>query len=288
VESELAALAERFDLHPLAVEDAVSAHQRPKLDRYDDMPFTVLKTVQHVHSDEPNADVEVVDTGEITVFLGRDYVITVSTVGCMGCAAGWRPDPERLALGPSAVLHAIMDRVMDDYLTAAAELREDVDAVENAVLVRHAWRLEVTGRGADLRAEARGAGDAPGSGPAERSAADARRTADAADRPGHPGVLPRRRRPPVPGQRADRVVRRAAHHDRPSEPGPGHRRAERRHPDDLGLTILAVPTAVAGIYGMNFDHMLELHWRYGYPLIALVTLALCLAPHRGFHRNGWL
>jgi magnesium transporter len=97
VESELAALAERFDLHPLAVEDAVSAHQRPKLDRYD-MPFTVLKTVRHVHSDEPNGDVEVVDTGEITVFLGRDYVITVSTVGLHGLRrrleaptpSGWR------------------------------------------------------------------------------------------------------------------------------------------------------------------------------------------------------
>src|SRR5437762_10309991 len=73
-ERELTTLGARFGLHPLAVEDALNAHERPKLDKYDDMLFAVLKTVRHVRPDEPNGEIEVVETGEIMVFLGRDYV----------------------------------------------------------------------------------------------------------------------------------------------------------------------------------------------------------------------
>ncbi|HEY7101596.1 MAG TPA: CorA family divalent cation transporter, partial [Mycobacteriales bacterium] len=136
-ETELAELAERYDLHPLAVEDALYAeHQRPKLDRYEDTLFAVLKTVRYVHPESPAADVEVVETGEISVFVGRDFVITVrrgEPRGLKGLRRSMELDPERLALGPSAVLHAIMDRIVDDYLGVANSMQLDVDAVESAV-----------------------------------------------------------------------------------------------------------------------------------------------------------
>ena len=289
--SELTALAERFDLHPLAVEDAVSAHQRPKLDRYDDMLFTVLKTVRHVHPDEPNGEVEVVETGEIMIFLGRDYVITVrhgEHGGLRGLRRQLEADPERLALGPSAVLHAIMDRVMDDYLTVAAELQEDVDAVENAVFgtpggsrSRDAERIYVLKR--EVLEMRRAVG--PLSGPLRMLAERPMRLIAPDIREYFRDV----------DDHLSRVDEQIASFDellttivQANLAQVTVEQNEDMRKISAWVAILAVPTAVAGIYGMNFDHMPELHWRYGYPLVVLVTLMLCLALHRGFHRNGWL
>jgi hypothetical protein len=100
------------------------------------MLFAVLKTVRYVHPDSPGGDVEVVESGEISVFVGRDFVITVrrgEPGGLRGLRRALDLDPERLALGPSAVLHAIMDRVVDDYLAVVESMQLDIDAVETAV-----------------------------------------------------------------------------------------------------------------------------------------------------------
>jgi len=290
-ESELTVLAEHFDLHPLAVEDAATAHQRPKLDRYDDMLFTVLKTVRHVHPDEPNGEVEVVETGEIMVFLGRDYIITVRH-GEHGELRGLRKqleaDPARLALGPSAVLHAIMDQVVDDYLTVAVELQVDVDAVENAVFgtpggsrTRDAERIYVLKREVLEMRRAVSPLTAPLRMLAER---------------------PMRLVPPEIRQyfrdvddHLSRVNEQIGSFDELLTTIVQANLAQVTVEQNADMrkisawaAILAVPTAVAGIYGMNFDNMPELHWRFGYPLTILVTLGLCLALHRGFRRNGWL
>lgn len=104
---EFAGIAELFDLHPLAVEDAVEAHQRPKLERYGETLFAVLKTVRYVEHEELTATSEVVDTGEIMVFVGEDFVVTVrhGRHGSLGpLREGLEADPARLAQGPSAVL----------------------------------------------------------------------------------------------------------------------------------------------------------------------------------------
>jgi len=290
-ESELTALAEHFDLHPLAVEDAATAHQRPKLDRYDDMLFTVLKTVRHVHPDEPNGDVEVVETGEIMVFLGRDYIITVRH-GEHGELRGLRraleADPERLAFGPSAVLHAIMDHVVDDYLTVAAELQVDVDAVESAVFgspdgsrSRDAERIYVLKREVLEMRRAVSPLTAPLRMLAERPmrlvAPDIRRyfrdVDDHLSRVDEQiGSFNELLTTIVQANLAQVTVEQNADMRKIS----------------AWAAILAVPTAIAGIYGMNFDNMPELHWRLGYPLIILVMLSFCLALHQGFRRNGWL
>jgi magnesium transporter len=129
---ELERLAEVFGLHPLAVEDAIHAHQRPKFERYDEVQFFVMKTVGYVE----RGDADVVQTGEIMIFCGPDFVVTVRH-GAHGALAPVRmrleESPDRLALGPAAVVHAIADRVVDDYISVAEAVQNDIDDVEECV-----------------------------------------------------------------------------------------------------------------------------------------------------------
>ena len=290
-ETELAELAQRYDLHPLAVEDALYAeHQRPKLDRYEDTLFAVLKTVRYVHPESPAADVEVVETGEISVFVGRDFVITVrrgEPRGLKGLRRSMELDPERLALGPSAVLHAIMDRIVDDYLGVANSMQLDVDAVESAVFGgpgrsrRDAERIYVLKREVlELRRSV-----APLQAPL-------RTLSERPVRLVHPEIREYFR--DVEDHLA-RVTEQIGSFDEllttiiqanlaqvTVEQNEDMRRIS------AWVAILAIPTAVAGIYGMNFRDMPELAWRYGYPATLLVIGLICSVLYRGFRRNGWL
>ena len=289
--TELAALADRYELHPLAVEDALhAAHQRPKLDRYEDTLFAVLKTVRYVHPDTPAADVEVVETGEISVFVGRDFVITVrrgEPRGLQGLRRTLEQDPERLAMGPSAVLHAIMDRIVDDYLGVVTSMQLDVDAVETAVFGgpgrsrRDAERIYVLKREVlELRRAV------------TPLAAPLRTLSERPVRLVHPEIREYFR--DVEDHLA-RVTEQIGAFDEllttiiqanlaqvTVEQNEDMRRIS------AWVAILAVPTAVAGLYGMNFEHMPELAWRYGYPFTLAVIGLSCLVLHRGFRRNGWL
>jgi magnesium transporter len=290
-EAELSELAERFDLHPLAVEDAIhAAHQRPKLDRYEDTLFAVLKTVRYVHPESPAADVEVVETGEISVFVGRDFVITVrrgEPRGLQGLRRSMELDPERLAMGPSAVLHAIMDRIVDDYVGVTNSMQLDVDAVESAVFGgpgrsnRDAERIYVLKREVlELRRAV---------GPL---AAPLRTLSERPVRLVHPEIREYFR--DVEDHLA-RVTEQIGAFDEllttiiqanlaqvTVEQNEDMRRIS------AWVAILAIPTAVAGIYGMNFQHMPELNWQYGYPFTLGLIAVACLVLYRGFRRNGWL
>lgn len=290
-EGELADLAARYELHELAVEDALhAAHQRPKLDRYEDTLFAVLKTVRYVHPDTPAADVEVVETGEISVFVGRDFVITVrrgEPGGLQGLRRTLERDPERLALGPSAVLHAIMDRIVDDYLGVASSMQLDVDAVETAVFggpgrsSRDAERIYVLKREVlELRRAV---------GPL---AAPLRTLAERPVRLVHPEIREYFR---DVEDHLVRVTEQIGAFDEllttiiqanlaqvTVEQNEDMRRIS------AWVAILAIPTAVAGVYGMNFTHMPELEWRYGYPFTLGLIAVACLVLYRGFRRNGWL
>ena len=129
-EDELSEVASVFGLHELAIEDAVKAHQRPKLERYDDNLFLVLKTLWYV--DEEDA----VETGEISIFLGHDFVVTVRHGRGSGLAAareGLEGDTRVLEHGPAAVVYAVCDRVVDEYVEVVDELQVDVDEVEASV-----------------------------------------------------------------------------------------------------------------------------------------------------------
>jgi magnesium transporter len=281
-EEEFDSLRREFDLHPLAVEDAVHAHERPKLEVFDATVFIVLKTVRYVDSQE------VLELGEILIFLGHDYVLTVRH----GKASALKPvrealesDPELLKHGPGAVLHAIVDRVVDDYGPALDGLSEDIDEVENEVF-------------SDDRTN-----------PAERIYR-LKREALEFNRAAAPLVEPIDRLAKGYYEQVHPEVRAYFrdvndHLIRVHEQLEGYRdlltsvlqanlaQITVRQNDDVRrisaiVAIVAVPTMIAGIYGMNFEHMPELGWTFGYPLVIAVMLTICTVLYRFFRRAGWL
>ena len=135
-DEQINGIAETYGLHELAIEDAVHAHNRPKLERYDETLFMVLKTVRYVGHADPTAATEIVETGEVMAFLGRDFVVTVRHgrhSGLREVRSRLEDDPEQLALGPAAVLHAIADQVVDTYIEVARQIEGDIDELEAEV-----------------------------------------------------------------------------------------------------------------------------------------------------------
>src|SRR5688572_15675572 len=133
---QIEGIAETFGLHELAVEDAVHAHQRPKLERYDNTLFMVFKTVRYVTNESPDSANEIVESGEIMVFLGKDFVITVRHGNHSGLSKlrhVLEDDAERLEVGPSAVMHAIADQVVDNYLEVTSRIESDIDLLEERI-----------------------------------------------------------------------------------------------------------------------------------------------------------
>ncbi|MDT0610760.1 magnesium and cobalt transport protein CorA [Streptomyces lancefieldiae] len=288
-DQEFAGVAELFDLHPLAVEDAIEAHQRPKVERYGETLFAVFKTVCYVEHEELTATSEVVSTGEIMVFVGRDFVITVrhGRHGSLGpLREGLEADPAQLAKGPSAVLHAIADHVVDDFLSVIEAVQEDVDHVETEVFAEHGARVD-PGRIYQLKRELLELRRAvvPLGRPLEELATRPFRVVEPEIQAYFRDV-------------ADHLLRAteqiAAFDELLNSILQAHlaRVTVAQNEDMRKITawaaIVAVPTMVCGMYGMNFDHMPELRWRYGYGLVIGVIAVACLALHRSFRRNGWL
>ncbi|MGP3926062.1 magnesium and cobalt transport protein CorA [Streptomyces sp. 8N616] len=293
-EQEFAGIAQEFGLHPLAVEDAVHAHQRPKLERYDDTLFTVFKTIHYVDHAELTATSEVVETGEVMCFTGRNFIITVRHGG-QGSLRALRhrleDDPELLAKGPSAVLHAIADQVVDGYIAVADAVQDDIDEVEIDVF------SSAPGGGT-----ARG-GDAGRIYQLKREVLEFKRAVSPLLRPMQ--LLSER-----PMRLVDPDIQKyfrdvADHLARVNEQVVSFddllnsilqanlaQATVAQNEDMRKITawaaIIAVPTMICGVYGMNFDHMPELHWKYGYPLVMGAIVAICFSIHRGFKRNGWL
>ncbi|GLF96225.1 magnesium and cobalt transport protein CorA [Streptomyces yaizuensis] len=288
-EDEFHLVSVEFGLHPLAVEDALRAHQRPKLDVYDDSLFVVLKPVVY----EPEGDT--VSSGELMLFIGDSFVVTVRHGEGAPLAAVRRRlegDPEVLRHGPVAVLYAVSDAVVDHYIEVAGELQVDLEELE-----------------AEVFAPAGG-----GTGPAVRLTAariygfkrqvlEFRRAAgplaEPMDRLESAGV------PFVP-ERARFFFRDVADHlTRVNEQVDGLDRllsdifaahlAQQgvRQNDDMRkisawAAMAAVPTLVAGIYGMNFAHMPELGWVGGYPAVLVLMATAVYGLHRLFKRRGWM
>ncbi|MEU6759397.1 magnesium/cobalt transporter CorA [Streptomyces sp. NPDC046685] len=287
--SELAGLAALFDLHPLAVEDAVHAHQRPKVERYDDTLFSVFKTVRYVEHEELTATSEAVETGELMVFTGEDFVITIRHGG-RGTLGPVREEleaaPDQLAKGPGAVLHAIADHVVDDYTAMTDAVQNDIDAVETAVF-----------------SEAGGRGDAGRIYQLKRELLELRRAVAPLGRP-----LEQLATQPIPvippeirayfrdvADHLTRATDQIGAYDNLLDSILQAHLAQvtvAQNEDMRKITawaaIVAVPTMVCGVYGMNFSHMPELHWAYGYPLVLGIMAVACFVIHRGFRRNGWL
>ncbi|MFG2883178.1 magnesium/cobalt transporter CorA [Streptomyces sp. NPDC048297] len=286
---EFAGIAELFDLHPLAVEDAVEAHQRPKLERYGETLFAVFKTVCYVEHEKLTATSEVVNTGEIMVFVGEDFVITVrhGRHGSLGpLREELEADPGQLAKGPAAVLHAIADHVVDDYLNVTDAVQADIDQVEADVFSESGERTD-PGRIYQLKRELLELKRAvvPLARPVEDLSIRPIRVIDPEIQAYFRDVLDHLMRAKDQIAAFDELLNSIlqAHLAQVTVA-----QNEDMRKITAWAAVIAVPTMVCGVYGMNFDHMPELHWRFGYPLVMGVMVLACGVLYRGFRRNGWL
>ncbi|WP_343070923.1 magnesium/cobalt transporter CorA [Streptomyces bathyalis] len=284
-EAEFNLVTSEFGLHPLAVEDALHAHQRPKLEVYADSLFLVLKPVSY------DQDTATLSAGELMLFVGDSFVVTVrhGEANPLGAVRErLELEPEVLKHGPTAVMYAISDAIVDQYMEVAADLHVSLDGLEEDVFSPEAQAARDTaGRIYNFKRQVLGFRRATGplSEPLERLM-----------RPGLPFVH----------EEASPFFRDVSDHlTRVNEQVDGLDRLlsdilnanlaqmSVRQNDNMRkisawAAMFAVPTAIAGIYGMNFEHMPELHWVWAYPAVLAVIVTACLLLFRVFKRRGWL
>ncbi|MER6270502.1 MULTISPECIES: magnesium/cobalt transporter CorA [Streptomyces] len=291
-EREFDLVTDEFGLHPLAVEDALTAHQRPKLEVYDDSLFVVLKPVTY----EPKSDT--VTSGELMIFIGDSFVVTVrhGTPSPLGdIRRHLEEQHELLKHGPTGVLYSISDAVVDHYLEVATELQTDLEELEAEVFSpsgggsRHTASRIYTFKRQIL--EFRRA-TVPLALPMSKLAGVGQYGSGvtvpfvhAEARPFFRDVSDHLTRVNESVEGLDRLV---------SDVLSAHlAQMSVRQNDDMRkisawAAMAAVPTMIAGIYGMNFDHMPELHWIWSYPAVILVMGFLETLLYRLFKRRGWM
>jgi magnesium transporter len=285
---QMQSVADVFGLHELAVEDAVHAHQRPKLERYDNTLFLVLKTITYVEHESVAKAREIVETGEIMIFVGPDFVVTVRHGDHGGLAAVRKRmdnSPANCALGPYAVMHAIADHVVDTYLEVTDLVERDIDAMEENVFspdsttdIEHIYLLK-----REVVEMRRAVG--PLTLAMQRIGSDHNDLISKEVRRYMRDVLDHNT------QASDRI---AAYDEVLSslvQAAVGKVSMQQNldmRKISAWVAIAAVPTALAGIYGMNFDHMPELHQVWGYPAVLLVMATVCTVLYVNFRRNHWL
>jgi magnesium transporter len=297
---EIAAVAKEFTLHPLAVEDAVDAHQRPKLERYGDTRFVVLRPARYV---DP---VEVVELHELHLFLGPEFVITVRHADQPDLAVvrkRMEDQPELLRHGPDAVLYAVMDKVVDDYFPVLDGLQDDIDEIETQVFTgdpgvsrriyqltreviefqraveplreilneilskfvdresKHELDLELRRAFRDVQDHAARVSERTDS---FRQLLNHALTANATQ----------------VAQRQNEEITRLTEAT--------YKQNEQVKQISAYAAILFAPTLVGTVYGMNFTHMPELKWVFGYPLAVVLMILTALVLRFMFKRRGWL
>jgi magnesium transporter len=279
---ELDSVRREFGLHELAVEDALNAHQRPKLEVYDDTLFVVLKPARYIDSEE------VVETGEIHVFLSSSFVVAVRH-GEAGALREARKRLEQrrdlLAAGTGGVLYAIVDKVVDDYEPVVEGVASDIQQIEQQVF--STTRENPAERIYKMEREVLEFSRAvtPLTPAVDRLA---RGHFDLIDEELHEYFRDVHDHLLRVGQRIDGFRDLLSSALQANLTQVSVRQNEDMRKITAWVAILAVPTAVAGIYGMNFKHMPELEWTFGYPLVVAVTLVICLLLYRRFRRAGWL
>jgi magnesium transporter len=287
-EHQMQDVADVFGLHPLAVEDAVHAHQRPKLERYDDNLFLVLKTVNYVPHDSVFLAREIVETGEIMIFVGKDFVVTVRH-GEHGGLADVRKrmdaDVDHMRLGPYVVMHAIADYVVDHYLKVTHLMANDIDAIEElAFLPGHRTEIEpiylLKREVVELRRCVN-----PLSLPFQRMQTE------------HRDLISKevRRYLRDVGDHQTHAADQIASYDEnlSSLVQAALARVEMQQNVDMRkisawAALFAVPTLITGIWGMNFQYMPILSWRWGYPVVLAGMAIVCVLLYRNFRRRDWL
>ena len=287
---EVARVAAEFDLPALAVEDAVKAHQRPKLEVYGNVVFAVLKPVRYVDSNE------VVEVAEVAIFVGEHFVVTVrhgdshvlrQVRAELDSGAGDLP-----ARGPLGVLYRAADLVVDQYEDAVEGINEDVDEIESQVFSGadedYSERIYKLKREvAEFRRAA-----LPLAVPLERLAEQRVPGVTARSAPYFRDVHDHLLRATDAVETFDRLLTDVLQANLARVGVRQNATAVRQNEDMRRISawaaIALVPTAIAGIYGMNFDNMPELRWRYGYFAVVGTIVLVCLVLHRLFRRNRWL
>ncbi len=293
-ESELQAVAQEFGLHELAVEDALAGHQRPKIERYGEGLFVVLRPARYVDAQER------VEFGEVHIFVGPDFVVTVRHAERPDLARvreRLEHDPELLALGPEAVLYAIVDEVVDEYAPVLAGLENDIDEIETQLFEED---VDATQRIYDLAREVidfqravapltamvevlRGGEQHPVDRELMRRLRDVQdHTIRIAERASSfRSILDNALtvEATIVGRRQNEEMRRMTEL--------GIRQNEEVKKISGWAAIIFAPTLVGSIYGMNFDHMPELHWVWGYPMALGLMVAVGAGLYAVFKRKGW-
>ncbi|MET7620733.1 magnesium/cobalt transporter CorA [Streptomyces sp. NPDC005408] len=284
-EKEFDHVSAEFGLHSLAVEDALDAHQRPKLEVYDDSLFVVLKPVVY----DPASDT--VTTDELMVFIGDSFVVTVrhgESAPLHAVRLRLEAEPEVLKHGPTAVLYAISDAVVDHYIDVAAELQVDLEELETEVFApsggdsrNSAVRIYTFKRQVlEFRRAA-----APLAAPMARLASMGVPFVHEHSQPFFRDVNDHLTRANEQVDGLDRLLSDvlSAHLAQM-----GVRQNDDMRKISAWAAMVAVPTMVAGIYGMNFDHMPELRWVWAYPVVVLLMAGVVYGLFRLFKRRGWL
>jgi magnesium transporter len=285
-EEEFADVAREFELHELAVEDAVTAHQRAKLERYGATLFCVLRPARYID------ETETVEFGEVHVFAGPHFVVTVRQGEAPDLARvrqGLESRPELLCRGTVAILHAIMDRVVDDYVPVVAGVENDIDEIEDEVF---AGSANVSRRVYELTREVIHFQRAtkplipmldqlmsvPGVDDEER-----RYLRDVQDH-----ALRLQEQADGFRQLLQNILNVNLTLETKALSEASHRQNEEVKKISAWAAILFAPSVVGTIYGMNFDQMPELRWSFGYPFALGLMGAVCLALYLLFRRRGWI
>ncbi|HEY1177936.1 MAG TPA: magnesium and cobalt transport protein CorA [Phytomonospora sp.] len=295
-EAQIFAAADQFGLHELAVEDAIVAHQRPKLERYGDTLFMVLRAARYID------ETEEVDFGELHVFVGRNFVLTVRHSESPDLAVvrkRMEDEPELLRFGTEAVLYGILDAVVDGYAPVVAGLQNDIDEIETEVfqgdpavsrriyeLSREVIEFQRATRPLLSILNGLAAGFA-------RDGVDGelqRHLRDVAD---HATTVVER----VNSFRqvlADilslnaTLVAQQQNTEMKALTEASYAQNEEIKKVSAWAAILFAPTLIGTVYGMNFDFMPETHWLLGYPFALVLMVATCVTLYLVFKRRGWL
>ncbi|WP_235998768.1 magnesium and cobalt transport protein CorA [Qaidamihabitans albus] len=295
-EAELLAAADQFGLHELAVEDAIVAHQRPKLERYGDTLFVVLRAARYLEAREE------VDFGELHLFVGPNFVLTVRHGQAPDLAAvrsRMEGDPDLLCRGPAAVLYGILDSVVDGCAPVIAGLQNDIDEIETEVFGGdpHVSRriYELSREVIDFQRATRplqGILDSlmTGAGTFRIDDELQRYLRDVAD---HATTVAER----VDGFRQmlgdiltvnATLVTQNQNEEMKNITKASYAQSEELKKISSWAAIVFAPTVVGTIYGMNFDYMPELHWVFGYPFALALMAAACGLLYVLFRRRDWL
>lgn len=279
-------IAEIFGIHELIVDDAVAAHQRPKVERYNDQLFVVVRSVKYMDDEKVTDTRQIISTGEVQMLIGPDFIVTVRHNASIPKVAEFLDaEPEVAALGPAAVAWKIADYLVEDYARITGELSEDVDELENEVFTPrkkinidkiYMYKREIL----EMR-------HAVGPlGPALKMGLSANKD-----------LLSKRIQSYFRDVQDNAMIVNDQVH------GFDERLSSLLDASVAKVTLqqnsdmrtisavvgmVAAPTLIAGIYGMNFENMPELGWQFGYPLALLLMLACVLAMLWWFKRNDWI